>query len=318
MRIYMPTRIPALLTATACLMMTLSAPAQVWASAQPTADQAPAVQCMKPGTQWPASWYEPFPAHQIIGPLYAVGGVDLSVFLITSDQGHILINTALADSTAFIKNNVEALGFNFSDIRVILTTQAHFDHTAAMQEIKTLTGAQVWATPADAQVLEDGGASDAHFGNCIEFRFAPVTVERILTDGEILHIGGQRIQVHFHPGHTAGSASYSLKVTEGDETYDVLIANMGTINPGKKMLHEPTYPGVAEDFAQTFHRQKNLAVDVWVAAHASQYQRDQKYSAGQPYAPGTFVDPEGFKQEVERLEKIYLQQLKTERDEMKP
>ena len=88
---------------------------------------------------------------------------------------------------------------------------------------------------------------------------------------------------------------------------------MGTINEGKRLVVDPTYPGVAEDFAETFRRQKLLPVDVWVASHGSQYGLHEKYKAGQPYDPDTFVDPAGFLAEVERLERVYLEQVAAER-----
>jgi metallo-beta-lactamase class B len=104
-----------------------------------------------------------------------------------------------------------------------------------------------------------------------------------------------------------------MRVHEGSQDYNVVIANMGTINDGKRLLVNPTYPGVAEDFASTFKRQKAMQVDVWVAAHGSQYGLHDKYKAGDAYSPDTFVDPEGFLAEVERLEALYKAQLEAER-----
>ncbi len=113
------------------------------------------------------------------------------------------------------------------------------------------------------------------------------------------------------PGHTAGSCSYTMAVREDGRLFNVVIANMGTINPGKQLVVDPTYPGVADDFAETFRKQKALDVDVWVAAR--QYGLHDKYTAGQAYDPETFVDPEGFLAAVERLEALYEQQLSAER-----
>jgi len=269
-------------------------------------------QCLPDGATAPAEWTTPFPAHRVIGNLYAVGMADLGVFLITTPAGHILINTGLADSTAPIQANIERLGFELKDVRVLLTMQAHFDHTGALAEIKALTGAEMWATEKDARVLADGGASDPQFGECTDFRFAPVHVDRVLHDGEVIEFGGMRITTHLHPGHTEGSASYGFTHRENGRDYRVLIANMGSINEGKKLLKDPTYPGVAEDFATTFARQKALPVDVWVAAHGSQYRLQEKYREGQPYSPETFVDPEGFLAAVTELEQRYRAQLAAE------
>ena len=110
------------------------------------------------------NWTRPFPGHRVIANIYAVGTYDLGVFLITDDEGHILINTGLEDSTELIRDNVESLGFRLEDVAILLTMQAHWDHTAAMAEIREIAGAEVWATAGDARVLEDGGFSDPHFG----------------------------------------------------------------------------------------------------------------------------------------------------------
>ncbi len=261
----------------------------------------------------PPGWVNPFPAFRIIGPLYGVGMEDLSVFLITSDEGHILINTGLDDSIPYIRNNIESLGFRLEDVKIILTMQAHWDHTAAMAEIKELTGAEVWATPKDARVLEDGGFSDAHFGGRETFK--PVAVDRVIRQDDVITLGDIVITVHEHPGHTEGSSSYTFQVNEAGRTYNVGIVNMGTINDGKHLVVNPTYDNVAVDFATTYNRQKQLDVDVWVSAHNAQYNMHDKYTPGQAYDPETFVDPAGYIRAIERLESAYLGVIADELDQ---
>ena len=256
-------------------------------------------------------WTRPFPGHRVIGNLYAVGTYDLAVFLVTSNDGHFLINTGLEDSVPLIRENIESLGFQLEDVKVLLTTQAHWDHTAALAEIKEITGAEMWATAGDAPVLEDGGFSDPHFGG--RQSFSPVAVDRIIEDGEELELGNTRLTVLLSPGHTAGSVSYTMAMYENGVDYDVIIANMATINEGKRLVVEPTYPGVADDFAETFRKQKALSIDVWVASHGGQYNLHDKYEPGQRYNPDTFYDPEGFRAEVQRLEQLYLEQLAAEK-----
>jgi metallo-beta-lactamase class B len=209
-----------------------------------------------------------------------------------------------------IRNNIESLGFEFEDVKILLCMQAHWDHAAALAEIKSITGAELWATPHDDRILADGGFTDPHFGG--KETFKPVAVDRIIRAGDLIELGGNELTVYEHGGHTEGSSSYSMQVAENDRVYDVVIANMGTINSGKQLVVDPTYPGVAEDFAETFAQQKAMTVDVWVAAHGSQYRLHEKYQPGDPYSPDTFVDPEGFYAEVERLEQLYLQQVAEE------
>jgi metallo-beta-lactamase class B len=258
-----------------------------------------------------ADWTRPFPGHRVIGNLYAVGTYDLGVFLITSDAGHILINSGLEDSEPLIRANVESLGFRLEDVKILLCMQSHGDHAAALAAIKKETGAELRATRKDARVLADGGVSDPHFGG--QQSFAPVKVDAIIADGDVIELGTTRLTVHEHPGHTEGSSSYTMRVRENGRDYDVAIVNMGTINPGKKLYVDPTYPGAGDDFARTFAKQKAMHVDVWVAAHGSQYGLHEKYEPGQAYSPETFVDPEGFRAAVDRLERLYLDQVAAER-----
>ena len=258
----------------------------------------------------PEKWTKPFPGHRVIGNLYAVGTYDLAVFLITSPEGHILINTGIEDSTPMIRKNIESVGFRLEDVKILLTMQSHWDHTAALAEIKQITGAKMWATEDDARVLEDGGVSDPHFGGKQSFK--PVKVDRIIKDGEVIKLGDIRLTTVLTPRHTEGSSSYTMKLSEGGRDYNVAIANMASINPGKKLTVNPTYAGVSDDFAETFRKQKQMAIDVWVAAHGSQYGLHDKYTAGQAYTPDTFVDPDGFRAAVANYERLYIEQLAAE------
>ena len=267
-----------------------------------------------PGFEMPSQWLQTHPAFRVIGNLYGVGGVDLASYLITSNDGHILINTGIEGSLKDIEKNIATLGFDIADVKILLSMQSHFDHTADLALIKELTGAKMYATKKDARVLEDGGLSDPHFGGQETFR--PVTVDKIIEDGEIIKLGDIRLKVYYHPGHTEGSSSYGMKMAENGKTYNVLISNMGTINPGKKLLVDPTYPGVSEDFALTYRSQKQIGADIWVAAHKSQYGFYFKYKASQSYSPDTFFDPEGFLEAVEKLAAAYTRQLEQELAEL--
>ena len=124
-----------------------------------------------------ADWSKPHPAFRVIGNLFAVGTYDLGVFLITSDEGHILINTGVEGSFHQIDANVRSLGFDTKDIKILLSMQAHWDHVAEVARIKHLTGAEVWATAKDAILLADGGKFDPnHPLGSDRYLFRPVTV----------------------------------------------------------------------------------------------------------------------------------------------
>jgi metallo-beta-lactamase class B len=257
-------------------------------------------------------WRQPFAAHRVVGNIYYVGTYDLASFLVVTPAGNVLINGGLADSVPLMRKSVADLGFQWKDIRWMLTTQAHYDHVAAFAEIQRTTGARLLATAADAVLLEDGGKSDFHFG-APEFNYAPVNVAERIQDGQTLKFGGTEITVHLHPGHTKGSASYAIPVTEGGRTYRVLIANIGTINPGVKLVGNAKYPGIAQDYAKTFEKQKALTCDIFLSSHASQYGLHRKYASGAAYDPVRFVDPSGYQQAVAAAEAAYRKQLAKER-----
>jgi metallo-beta-lactamase class B len=258
-------------------------------------------------------WRRPFPPFQLIGNVYWVGTHDLSTYLITTDAGHILINTGFTETLPQIQSGVEQLGFAFDDVEILLATHAHFDHVAGLAELKRLTGARMMMSEADAVLLEDGGKSDFRFGDDPGAHFEPVTVDRRLKDQDTVVLGNVTLTAHHHPGHTKGATSYTLTVREGGRDYRVVIANMGSINPGVTVSGMPKYPTIGDDYARTFAAQKALPVDVFLASHASQFRLHDKYQPGDTYDPNRFVDPEGYRAEVERLEKIYLEQLARER-----
>jgi metallo-beta-lactamase class B len=249
----------------------------------------------------PAAWSQNYPATQIIGNLYDVGGYDLSSFLITSDAGHILINTGLEGSAAMIESNLTSLGLRMADIKILLTTQAHFDHTADLALIKEQTGARLLATDADKSFLEDGGFSDPLLGGIESFR--PVTVDGVIADGDVIAVGDIRLSVLEHPGHTEGSASYAMRITESGNSYDVLVVNMAYINEGVNVAIKPTYHDIAADFEKTFESQRKLSPDVWVSSHKSAYGFHEKHAPGQAYDPRAFYDPAGYVEAV-RLHEV--------------
>jgi metallo-beta-lactamase class B len=148
--------------------------------------------------------YEPF---CIVGNLYYVGTYDLACFLISTPQGHILINTGIEGSDSLIRSHIEELGFKFADIKILLATHVHFDHVGAMAVIKKITGAKMMIQKEDAEVLADGGNSDYLFGGRGPL-FKPLKADRLLHDKDTISLGGMEIVALHHPGHTKGACSY--------------------------------------------------------------------------------------------------------------
>jgi len=256
-----------------------------------------------------------FPPLRIVGNVYYVGDEDLCSYLIVTPQGDILINTGYDWSVPDIQQRVAKLGFKFSDIKILLVTHAHSDHAAGEAEAKRLTGAKMLAMQEEVQLLESGGKTDYLFGN--SNWFAPVKVDRVLHDGEKIELGGTVLTAYLHPGHTKGSTSYAMDVADGGKTYHVLIANLGNLNDGVVLLHNPKYPNIVQDYIRTFQAQEQLHCDIFLSSHAGQFGLLRKWRPGDPYDPNRFVDPDAYPRAVARSEAKFLQQLQEERDEEK-
>src|SRR5689334_21912417 len=157
-------------------------------------------------------WNKPFPAHKIIGNVYFVGSEQLGSFLITTPECHILINSDYEETVPVIRAAVEKLGFKFSDIRILLGSHAHPDHMTGDALVKELTGAKVMAMEQDVPALQNmkpGGK--------------PHPIDRVLHDGDTVELGDVTLTAHLTPGHTKGCTTWTLKTSDGDKTYDVVI-----------------------------------------------------------------------------------------------
>ena len=266
-----------------------------------------AQQLIPPPLSEPA-WSQDYAPFRIAGNLYYVGTYDLACYLITTSQGHILINTGLPGSETMIRSHVEALGFKFADIKILLATHAHFDHVGAMAAIKSMTGAKMMIDEKDASILADGGNSDYIFGGKGS-TFLPVKADSLLHDRDTVKLGGMQIVVLHHPGHTKGACSFLFDVKDETRSYRVLIANMPTILEQTKFPDMPAYPGVAKDYAYTFDAMKKIQFDIWVASHASQFDLHNKHKSGSGYQPDAFFDRKGYDQMIDNLQKVYFDRM---------
>src|SRR6476469_10693122 len=115
--------------------------------------------------QGPPEWYEPFPAHKVIGNVYYVGSRDLATFLITTPDGHILINSGFERTVPLIQQSVESLGFKMTDVKILLASHAHSDHVAGHALLQKLTGAKVYVMRGDHSVIASGGQGQYLYGD---------------------------------------------------------------------------------------------------------------------------------------------------------
>ena len=254
------------------------------------------------------SWVRDYPPFRIAANLYYVGSEELACYLITTPDGDVLVNTGVAGSDTMIRRHVEALGFHLSDIKILLTNQAHFDHVGGMAEIKNRTKARFMVDKGDAEVVADGGNSDFIFGGKGPL-FEPIKADRLLQDLDTVRLGSMEILVLHHPGHTKGSCSFLFTVRDETREYRVLIANIPTILDETSFPTMPTYPGVMKDYAYTLDTMPRLQFDLWFAAHAGQFGLLKKHHPGDPYNPMAFADRPGFDAALAEQQKVFIRRL---------
>jgi metallo-beta-lactamase class B len=245
--------------------------------------------------QMPAEWTRAVTPFRLAGPIHYVGTAELAAFLIHTPQGHILIDGAVPAAAPLVEKSIRDLGFKPEDIRILLTTQAHFDHVGTHAHFKKLSGGIVQAMDGDAQLLRSGGKTDYLFGKDPNFHFPPMAVDRVLKDGDIITLGGVRLTARRTPGHTPGSTTFLMDINEGGKIYSVVFAASTSVNPGTRLAKDPSYPGILDDYRKTFETLAALKPDVFVSGHASFFSLEKKRSALDPKSPAAaFVDPGGY------------------------
>ena len=241
--------------------------------------------------------------------------------MITTPQGNILINTGLEENVPLIQESVENLGFHFKDIKILLISQAHFDHDAGNAKVKELTGAKYMVMDADVPVVESGGNADFYYNDSTDLpadekaliHYPAAKVDRVLHDGDTVALGGTVLTAHLTPGHTKGCTTWTMRVQDGGKSYDVVIVGGVSVNTGYQLFNNPKYPQMAADFEKTFRVLKSLPCDVYLGAHGGYYGMEAKYARMKDGGANPFIDPDGYKNFVAEREKTFLAELERQR-----
>jgi metallo-beta-lactamase class B len=162
---------------------------------------------------------------------------------------------------------------------------------------------------ADVPVVESGGKSDFHYSDDPTTLYPPTKVDHILRDGEEVRLGDAVLTAHLTPGHTKGCTTWTMKVKDGETIRDVVIVGSPNVNPGYKLVSNPTYPRIAEDFARTFQVLKSLPCDYFLGAHGSYFDLETKYAQMKAGVSTAFIDPAGYKNFVTEKERAFRREL---------
>jgi len=247
-------------------------------------------------------WNTPTEPFRMIGNVYYVGTDGLASYLITSPQGHILVDTVMPEATSQIKANIEKLGFKVADIKYLLNTHAHIDHTGGLAEMKQASGAQLVAGEADKPLLEGGYYPGARKETALNF--PPVKVDRTVREGDTVTIADVTLTARETPGHSPGCTSWEFSVKDGDATRSALIFCSGTVALNR-LVTNPTYPGIVTDYKKTFARAQDMKPNVLLAPHPEMYKMAEKRTKLAEGGPNPFVNPGEFNAYAATLEKAF-------------
>ncbi|MSU50168.1 MAG: subclass B3 metallo-beta-lactamase [Opitutus sp.] len=259
-------------------------------------------------------WRPAVPPRHLIANIHYVGAIGVSSFLITTPAGHILLDTGFEDTAPIIQRGVQQLGFRIADIKFILSSHAHIDHTGGHAAMKRLTGATILASAADARVLASGGKDDFIQFPADTIAYEPVTADRIVRDGETVTVGGTTLTAHLTPGHTKGSTTWTMQVNDGGRMRHVIFFSSASINPGTPLVGNMLYPAIADDLARTFAKLKVMPCDIFFAPHGGQFAMAEKFAGlDRGTKPNPFIDPDGWRTLIDGMERKFLAQLAAER-----
>ena len=242
----------------------------------------------------PAGWNDPFPAHKVMDNFYFVGTKELASFLITTPEGHILMNSNYEASVPVIRANVEKLGFKFTDIKILIAGHAHPDHVEADALVKSLTGAQVVVgrlEEAATREFKPGGKEHP--------------IDRLIDDGGKVTLGGFTLTAHVMPGHTQGCLAWTMDLKEDGKTYKGFVEC--SLN-GQFLTSLTQYPGIVDDFRATYKKARTMPAEVWLSSHGQFYGLAEKYAKLEKRAagdPNPFFDPQGYIAHVEQFERTF-------------
>ena len=253
---------------------------------------------------------EPF---HILGPLYYVGLSDNTSFLFKTSQGDILLDPLMEASAEDVRHNIEALGVNLKDIKIIIQSHAHGDHVGAMAKFKDWTGAKVVVMAEDAEELADGGKSDYRNIKGAE-GYPPVRADEIIHDGDKVKLGDVSLVAHLTPAHTKGCTSWSTVLEENGKRYNTVFICSMRMNTGLPVWQNPRYPNMSDDWAKGFRTLRGLKADMFFVSHGEQFDmtaRLERWKRDPKTNP--FIDPAGYKAYVEDHQKLFEDQLAKEK-----
>jgi metallo-beta-lactamase class B len=255
-------------------------------------------------------WEEPAEPAHIVGPLYFVGTQGLGVFLFTTSEGHLLMNTGMPSSGPMIIESMKKLGFKPEDIKIMINGHAHIDHAGAFAFLKEKTGAELAVMKDDVAAMESGDKGDFKYAD--DFAYPPVKVDRVLRDGDAIRMGDVLLTAYHTPGHTRGATTWVAELVADGKAYVVAFPDGAGFNPGYKLMKNPSYPGIADDYRRTHHFLEMVKPDIWLAQHNEYYDFAGKLERAKTEGVKAWIDPEGYRRWVSGKKRAFEDEVDSE------
>jgi metallo-beta-lactamase class B len=256
-----------------------------------------------------AEWNQPVAPFRIAGNIYYVGAASVSSYLISTPEGLILIDSGFRETAPMVEQGIRKLGFKVEDVKILLTSHAHYDHVGGMADLKAKTHARLLMNPVEMPQMERGGKGDFAFKDTVPF--PPVKADGGLREGEAVRLGGVAVTPIFTPGHTKGCTSWSTTVQEAGRTLNVVIPCSLTA-PGYQLINNPEYPEILKDFEATIAKLRATPCDIYLALHSWDFDLPAKIAALKS-GRNPFVDPDGYQRWITKAEATLRQQAAAQR-----
>jgi metallo-beta-lactamase class B len=241
--------------------------------------------------------YQKVPPIKVFDNLYYVGPGFVSVWLISTPQGAILIDGAEEPYVDHVIDSIGKSGFQLSDIKYIVLSHGHLDHFGGLSRIQQLSGARVAALEEDWALMERAAQAPGRNNS------APPPIPKrdvVVKEGDTLTLGGTTLKFYKHPGHTAGSLSAEFTVLDNGRPHKAFM--FGGPGPRGGVAGATQFLESSKRIAEIPGIEMHVQVHSWLASYpypnGGIFERAQKLAQRKAGEPNPFVDAASWQQWV--------------------